>query len=578
MKMEFNKREKIIIAYISMFIFLISIVLPPYGLLSQASSSNTNVSIYYERYYSSYQNLNGISILPRTGGSTVTYTTESAMSNLTSNVGGAMQITLNKTVYVLTFSPDVSTIKGYVSIYASPNMRLNIHTNIPDLVRVIVNSSGTSTLVWSGFNASDISTYAYINGSGIVYLEFANGSEISVISQDVKVGHNYTLTYSLMLYTLQSIKVSLSEQVQISVPINLPKRYQPINFSTSINGQMFMANEENISPTLSYFNGTLVASLVWKGEGIGFVQNGMLGHEKADFETVEFYGINGTVLGYVHLISYNGTENRLLTSKGTNVYFGEEKILLVHGVKALESMKSYGTVYINGKNVIVLVGNNGQVSSTAKVDLAHEVSINSSESGVLVYLNLNGSVRVVVVTLNNSTINVSLVKPLGIQPTIVTINGTQYEAQRVVLNHSGNIVFNVSLILNGKVAVYKQVSGSIVSLNSTNYFVINKTLVVYDDPSTVYYIVYYNMSIAPSTTQVSSTTSTAQVTSTTSTQIPSTSQNSALTVFHNANVSNVPITPSSSSEKAPITTPELAIIGIIIVIIVGALLIFTKRK
>ncbi|MFP3346970.1 MAG: hypothetical protein RXR17_06025 [Sulfolobaceae archaeon] len=592
---EFIKKERNkFFAYALIFTFLASLLLAPNVVPSHASSSKEQVNMIYERYYSSYSAQNGLggNMMPMVSGSIVVYKVESARANYTGSVGGTLDVYANITTYTMIFSNSLSTVNGYVTVQAFPNMTLTVVTNIPNLIGVVVNGSGTSTLVWSGFNSTKVDTFAYINGTGTLYLEFANGSEIANIPVTIKVGQPETVDLTMNLYTIQSVTSTLTTEVKLTVPINLPQRYQPLNFTTEINGQMFMASQENITPELSYFNGTTVASLIWKGEGLGFAQSDLIDHVKANFETVEFYGVNGTALGYVHMVSFNGTQFKLSVGSTSNVYFGEEKIVIYQGASVPQiHVESHGDVDINGKEVIILVGNNGEVMSTALVSLSHNVNVNGTEGGTLVYLNLTGNMKVVVVTESNQTVNVSVVKPIQVQPTIVTIKGVQHQAQEVMVNSTGSIVFNVTLMMQGNITVYKEVSGEVIELNSSNYFVVNNTVVVYDDPTTTYFIVY-SQTTSSTSSQTSTTQSSTTQSTTTSTQAPqasttqsSTTQSTTQTSSsqtssapENSSVSNVMIAPPSSSSTSGISTPEIAIIGIIIVIIVGALLIFVRKK
>ncbi|MFP3232214.1 MAG: hypothetical protein RXR08_00635, partial [Sulfolobaceae archaeon] len=216
--------------------------------------------------------------------------------------------------------------------------------------------------------------------------------------------------------------------------------------------------------------------------------------------------------------------------------------------------------------------NNGEVMSTALVSLSHNVNVNGTEGGTLVYLNLTGNMKVVVVTESNQTVNVSVVKPIQVQSTIVAIKGVQHQAQEVIVNSTGSIVFNVTLMMQGNITVYKEVSGEVIELNSSNYFVVNNTVVVYDDPTTTYFIVY-SQTTSSSTSSQTSTTQSSTTQSTTQTSLSQTSSAPG-----NSSVSNVMIAPPSSSSTSGISTPEIAIIGIIIVVIVGALLIFVRKK
>ncbi|MFP3201223.1 MAG: hypothetical protein RXR43_03040 [Sulfolobus sp.] len=543
----------------SVFILLTLFLLPIFSTLTVVSqTSQQQLTIIYERYGSIYSYTEG-SITPITHLSTVTYTTESVLYKNTVSSNSTLQINYNKTIYLLTFSSTVKNFSGVITINASENMGLTITSTIPNLIRIIVNTSGQSTLVWSGLSTSNITinTYAYINGSGSVILQFANGTSVSNLSVNVKAGQVVSERISLLLYEISSVSVKLQTTGTLTVTTQIPRRYTPLFFSTLYNGTQFVGNSSGVIATMAYFNGTLVPALIWKGEGIGLQHFFMLGKLKAQFETIEFYGVNGTVLGYVHMVSISGSENLSMgfVSQSTNLYFGEEKIVQVQGVQT-QKPQFISTTYINGNPVIIVITTQGKASSTANVTLYHEVIINSSEN-FLVIVAINSTAKAIVVTNTNSTINVTVTKPVNVTTTNVNISGKVYTAQQVTVNATSRyILFNVSLMINtSAVTVYKVVDGKLIQLNSENYFVSNGKVYIFDDPSTTYYVVY-------------GVTSTPQTTTTQNTTTPSASSVPVVT----SSPSSPTISSTTSSNLVYIT------IGVIlIIIIVGVVLVFRRR-
>jgi hypothetical protein len=120
-------------------------------------------------------------------------------------------------------------------------------------------------------------------------------------------------------------------------------------------------------------------------------------------------------------------------------------------------------------------------------------------------LSLNSSVFYVSV-IHSTIVNVTIVKPTAVVVSNVTIQGKSYLTQIVNISASGYITFNVSKVSNENFVVFEQESnGSLVELNSCDYFVVNGTIVVFTDPASTYLIVYgYTPTTSTSSTSSSS--------------------------------------------------------------------------
>ncbi|WP_390530626.1 hypothetical protein [Sulfurisphaera ohwakuensis] len=547
------------------YALLIVLILPIFSIIPLASNNQT-IHVYYTRYDSVYSSGGVKNFLLNSN--SVLYTVTSVMYNNTiSGNNQALHATYNKSVYLLTFN-SISNYSGKVKVSIYTNNSLSLYTNVPNLIRVIVYSAGQSELVWAGVENSSITinTLAYVNGTGTLLLQFANGTSIVNVTLGIKTNTTLTKDISLSLLSM-GFTISSTTSGELSIQTQIPKRYSPLFMSVNYNGTSW-SNESGYMVTEAYFNGSLTPALVWKGMGYGFA-GGLMGGGKLQFseETIEFYGVNGTVVGYVHMVNVNGTNSFGLgpIKHSANFEFSEIKIVEIQGATVVHG-EFVGKTYVNGNEIIIVANSHGKVSSTAYVNFTHVVSVNN-EAGVLVLIYLNNSTKFVVVTKSNVTANVTTVKPENVSNTTVKIQGKAYVAQEVIVNSSSQyILFNVSLLTNNsEVTVYKVVNGELIELNSSNYFIANGKLIVFDDPSNVYYVVYNQQPSTVATTTSTSTTQQSTSTSTTS-QTPSTATTSQL------------IPPLSTTTSS--STNTVLIIGIIIaliLIVIGLVLVLRRR-
>ncbi|AWR96209.1 hypothetical protein DFR86_00700 [Acidianus sulfidivorans JP7] len=548
-----------------------------FALIPISFSSSTNsptIHVYYQRYDSIYTSASSI-----LNSNVITYTVSSAVYNETLSQGKAFHVMYNRTTYLLYYSSSAKEFEGNVNISLNSNDMLSIKTNLPNLIRVLVTSANETEVVWAGFNSSDINTYAYINESGEVTLQFANGSTVANETFSIKTNSSVSENVSLYLQAITSMEVKSSFTGELTSEAQLPRRYSPLFVNVNYNGTESNTTINGYSVTTAYFNGEITPALVWKGEGtigISMYGNMFITHNmNVDFETIEFYGVNGTVLGYVHIASVTGSfslTHGMLANVYHSVAFSEIKVVTVSGVKPIHA-ELMGYVYVNGVPVIV-ASNYENVTSTAFVNISHLVVIHSHK-GVLVELNLNSTSKFVVLAQGNVTYNVTTVTPISVNITNVIINGNAHIAQKIEIgsNVSQYILFNVTVYTNSSIiGVYKVVNGHLVELNSSNYFFINGKLEVFDDPSSTYYVVYSAQPVTTTTTTTSSTTSS----STTTTSSSTTSTTSSTSTSSSTSSTVIPVSTSSTTTSS--SSLIYAAIGIIVVIIVIVAVLLMRRK
>ncbi|QGA55282.1 hypothetical protein GFS03_12200 [Sulfolobus sp. E5-1-F] len=541
------------------WLILLPLLLTVFATIPISASSSPTIHVYYQRYDSVYR---ASSINGPLSANTVTYTVTSAIYNATLSDSKAFKVTYNRSVYTLLFAPSPKEFEGYVNISAYPNSNIVIKTNLPNLIRIMINSVNETELIWAGFNATVINTYAYINETGKVILQFANGSTIANATLTIN-SENSSISNKISLYLLPvtSIEAKVSDSGELTATAQIPRRYSPLLVSINYNGTESNSTINGYKVTTAYFNGTLNPALVWKGEGLVPVMSGK-GNIRADFETIEFYGANGTILGYVHISSIIGNSEMMLAKVGLNynIAFTELKIVTVSGVKQIH-VNFMGYVYINGVPTIVASNDEGNITSTAVVNISHLVIVHDHK-GVLVEITLNSTSKFILLTEDNTTYNVTATHPLMVNITNIHINGNVHLAQVVVVNVTSQyIFFNITTLNNGSIiGVYKIENGTLVKLNSSNYFIVNGRLEIFDDPSSTYYIVY---SAQPSTSTSIST----------STTLTSSSTLSSLSSSSPSATSNI-ITSSSPNNM---TYTIIGIIALIIAIIVIAVVLIRRR-
>jgi len=455
---------------------LLLFLLPMIMLITPANASTSSTITMYQHYSSTLEaNPSGIR-----------YSYSSAFYNTTSSQ--QEQITYSSYTYDVSVG-NLTTFSGQIKVTVS-QFNITVSSAIPQLARVLLIEPGLiEEVVWAGFtNASaTVSGLAYFNSSAELVLQYLNGSSFANVT--ISINHtktSYSTTASLLLHKVSLTLVS-EAQFTLSIYSAQPERYHSFMFQ-----YQGVPAEANYNTSIAYFNGTYVPAMIWHTQISGFfsIDSFKMGGN-VEFTAIEFFGVNGTVAGYLdnHFFS-NYVHTKGMFVQNTHYAVSSDLKIVINPSAKVSQEKVSATIVISGTPAVIVITNNGNVESTGNVILYHQVNTNSQSKATLVLVNVVNGQGYVVVYENGTSQPVTLVTPSLVTVTNVTINGKSYTAQEVAVSGSGNIVFNVTMMKNESFAVFKQTSSGLVQLNHDNYFVYNGSIVVFDDPSTTYYIVY----------------------------------------------------------------------------------------
>ena len=396
------------------------------------------------------------------------------------STSGEAAVSVARYVYTVNVG-GLKTYSGTISVQVSP-FRITVSSQVPQLARVLlVEPNLVEEVVWAGFLSSPgtVSGLAYFNSSAKLVLQFLNGTSFANVTLDISHGtstYSKTVTLALHETNLTSVgRLSFTSTVTSS----FPPRYSQLTFN-----DFGVAVRVPYNATTAYFNGTYLPAMAWIGLGMGnVVLPNLRSTGSYMFTAIELFGVNGTPVALI--------ENHFITTFHTREFFGNEvdyagsslKVVIDAGAKYVPP-KAFALINVKGHPVVVGVSDNG-VMSTAEVGFSHKVS-----RGFLVHLNISKGGGFFLVFPNGSHAEVRVVTPSEVRVTNVTVGGKPYTAQEVVVNGSGHIMFNVTVLRNETFAVFKQTSNGLVELNPGDYFVYQGRVVVVDDPSTTYYVVY----------------------------------------------------------------------------------------
>lgn len=544
--------------------------------LSQGTQGGTQYNVLYNSYEIYIRN----SSLLAHPGPIPSPVTSSGMSLVirqvtAQGISSGSSITGTEYVYIYNTLAGNSTFTAQAEVITYLNGTVSVSSS-PQLIEVFVSQGDRTQVVWAGYlqNQSSVSGYAYVNGSsgavvGLVYLS-GNGT--------VTVTHQFARSFTVSTQIVKdklTVKGFSSHQVQI--PVQFPHRYSPLVFNSTVNGTQVGAEARGWSVTVAYFNGTEVPALVWKAEGssyVGFTGPYVGAHKEAkvNFSTIEFFGKNGTALGYVHNVYANETLSLSSPVGEISVQLQKSVVKFVEVVGVgTSTAEAVGKAYVKGQQVVVVVGSDGSVESTAHVNFSHAVFLNTS--GVLTLVTVNDTASYIAVFRDNQTVNVTPVTPSKVEIVHFVSSDVTGPAQEVQINSSGFILVNVTSLGNN-VVVFKETSQGNVTLNSSDYYIQNGHVYIFDDPSNTYYVVY------PTTSTTSSSTSSSQASqssSQSSSSLPSSTQYSSAP-------GQVQTTSSSSGQPSTTSTgpgsigflPLVAVI-VVIALIVGIVVAFRRK-
>ncbi|TRM95652.1 hypothetical protein DMP16_08565 [Sulfolobus sp. B1] len=470
-------------------VIIVLLAFPSLISLGMASNQRDASIVKYQQYSSDL-------MIARNG---VTYSYSSIVYNSTSTTN-METLTYTQYKYDVTIG-SIQRYSGNLQINVTP-FSINVYSQIPQLARVIlIEPNFVRELVWAGFlnTSNEISGIAYFNNTATLVLEFLNGTTFTNVTFNIShTETQYTKSVSLSLLKV-NLTLSGYSQYTLSFTNTFPRRYG--NEVFTYNG---MTSEAPYNTSIAYFNGTYVPAMIWRGEVKGLTAFSSFNLQiDAQFTNIEFFGVNGSVIGdldnsyvssyfshngFLFNLTINNVESHMKLVINPNAEYGKAKV---------SSMISVSNI-----PVVIEITDKG-VESTAEVQLYHQVVV--IEPAMLVSVNVNGYGEYVTVFPNVTAEYVRIASPSYVNVTNITLNSNHYTAQVVKVNStiSGYIVFNVSLLKNETFVVFKQTSNGMVQLNPNDYFIYNGKIIVFDDPSTTYYIVYgYKPSIQTPFTNV----------------------------------------------------------------------------
>jgi hypothetical protein len=448
------------------------------------------------------------------------------------------------------------------SSYTSNAVRASISGNGGTLLYVAVNQNAVEQVIWSG--AAKINTTASVSVSGLAYvntsasallvLGFASVNGIEASTTPLGVTSTISVGLPQFAFTTRS-----SQNVTGDVLMTFPDRYRTISMGTASVNATGSVTTPVASVGAAAFLKANYPDMVWQGSGSASTTfNGTTSTATTVSRTTEFFGTNGTVVGYAQEMSLQSSKSISVLGITSYLQIVASSTLVVSETQPTggSSSNSAFTIAVTGQKVVIQRNGTGTISSTATVESQRGVSVNGS-SDVLLLLNMNASNSYVLVNFsNNSSQSVTQTSPQSQKQTTITVGSKTYAATQVNVTATGNIVFNVTTSFPS-VVVFKTNATGTFQLNSANYWTAGGYVYVFDDPANTYYVA--NAGTAAVTSSAVQT-QTGQSTSTTS------------------NHASTTTSPSSSTSNAGDLEAIAAIVVVVVLIAVGATVIAMRRR
>jgi hypothetical protein len=347
------------------------------------------------------------------------------------------------------------------------------------LLFLSVSQGGETKLVWAGVQvlgsaSTSFDGFAYANTTQSAQVQFGFAGSGSIVSTAIAI--NSTVKATLVLPKVSFTEKS-SSTAHISLRTDFPQRYHGL----SVSGAGVNSSASITSPMTSVgvgtFDGNSYADMVWSGSvTAGLNTNLLTSSVEILAGTVEFFGANGTAVGYVQSLSANSTS----TVTGNYTQFATSGDLIVSASSnELPNLTVIGAsalvkVNVGGDSVVVRANSNGEVESTSYIEISHQILVSgSSGPNILVLLNTTISHSYVIVNVSsNSTSSVAEANPVVGSQTTITVGGKNYTAIPLSISASGRIVFNVSVSYLS-IIVFKSDASGTVQLNSQNYWLVS---------------------------------------------------------------------------------------------------------
>ncbi|BFH72179.1 hypothetical protein SJAV_01230 [Sulfurisphaera javensis] len=505
--------------------------------------------------------------------------------------------------WLITFS-SLNTFSGNIEVDVTNGVEIQVTSQIPNLVRVISVSGKFATVIWAGIYTpgETIKGYGFINGTGDLILQFANGSALYNLTIPVEENYSNVIYESINLYEIENvINIYSSSSSSLSYSLALPHRYMGFKTSLHVSNETAKMIEKYNNTVLDIYS-TQTPAIMWGGSVESLFFTSVLVNLTFLNEMYQFYhmfkanvnvsgyiavgyGINGSKVGGIIDLYANGYANvTVRNSFMTSEMSGYATISPFYSLFALEiytkpsQLVTVKQVFIHGLEVFVGVTQNGSIVSTEHIMFTHEVY-----QGKLMLIGNSTLNSYLVLFNNNSIYNVSVGQVVEENNVTVNYNSTLHYAEVIYVLYVGNYtVFNVSV--HG--VVIAVLNANMQPINSEDYFMVGSNLTIFADPTSTYYVVYQQTvpTTTTSTTTISSTTTTSSTTSsttTTSTTTSTTTTSSTSSVIPSTS-STIPTSPptsstppSSTSTSTSYLTPIIAIV-IVVVIIIAAVVILKR--
>jgi len=435
-------------------------------------------------------------------------------------------IQANVTVYASTsISGSRSVELNVSSSYDSQNMQLKVVVlgSNATLVSLEVYQAGVDQIVWSGveqLNGSlSFTGQAYIARDVEADLELGFASSGGVKYVDVPL--NQSLNVTLHLPSVSFI-VKSEARVSSTLVVSVPQGYQAYTENSSWVNATAQLNLQVANTSIGLFLGESYPSIAWTGVGVTQFNGGYDGGFGVNVSSraYAFYGVNGTLVGFVKTTSLQGSHSLQLPQLNVTTQVDASSILVVAAQNqptlTLQGKTQSYELTVGGRPVLVMVNSSLTVESTASIQMTHEVYVNTT--ALLVYLNTTkASAYALINPDTNTSTDVVQANPQSAQSTTLTVNSETYQATELRVSVTGYTVFNVS-VNYPSVVVFKSTQGGYVELNHFNYWSENGRVFVFDDPANTYYVA--NAASGTPATQQTSTSQQSQASTSTSTPTP----------------------------------------------------------
>jgi hypothetical protein len=474
---------------------------------ASASGANSLYGVSYSRFETRY-----VSTSTPLGTQLVYEVAEASYSGSSPNFTTKLNTTSYTSVSIGNeLSGTIRVSSGYNA--DAQSVSVNVSGEVGTLLSVSVQQENSAQFIWAGVKDLNgtltFAGMAYVNESepASVRLGFASATGTYFITEDLGAVTEVSVSLPRVSFT-----VSSSSATNIAVSTAVPQPYAQLPLSTSWQNTSATVDMPVTGVSVSAYRGADYPVATWSGGATAYVAVGSSGMFPANVSTwaAEFFGVNGTPVGYVTVSNLafqhsTGAGNvsfniQIFGSATTISTFDQPSSLTLTG-----STKTYD-VKVGGETVVVQLGYqlSAGAESTARVELSHIVNANGSS--LLLLLNTSRSQAYIVV--NPSANSVSIVKESAVSSVSFTklmVENVTYNATQVQVNVSGYTIFNVSMSYSS-VLVFKSTSSGVVKLNSSNYWVSNGRVYVFDDPANTYYVA--NAASATTVTPQSSTNST----------------------------------------------------------------------